>query len=181
MKRILALIILVALLVGSGTAYWRRSRTPTVVLRTAEVQRGSLVVSISATGTVEPEEVIDVGAQVAGQILSFGKDANGRTVDYGSPVEAGTVLARIDDALYASQVTQAKAQVLSAEGGLKRAQADLEQAKAKLYQAERNWERAKQLGSSSALAATDYDNYKAGYDSAKASVLISEAAINQTK
>ena len=45
----------------------------------------------------EPEEVIDVGAQVAGQILSFGKDADGKTVDYGSHVREGTVLARIDD------------------------------------------------------------------------------------
>ena len=42
--------------------------------RTAPITRGDLVVSITATGTVEPEEVIDVGAQVAGLILSFGKD-----------------------------------------------------------------------------------------------------------
>jgi len=177
MKKVLILIVLAGLVVGGGAVYWRREGAPAVVLRTEQVQRGDMVVSISATGTVEPEEVIDVGAQVAGLILSFGTDANGKTVDYGSPVEANTVLARIDDALYTSEVTQAKAQVLTAKGGLKRAEADVEQAKAKLYQAERNWERAQQLGSSSALAATDYDNYKAAYDSAKATVLICEAAI----
>lgn len=181
MKRILILIVLAGLLVGGGAAYWHRGSTSAVAFRTAQVQRDDMVISIAATGTVEPEEVIDVGAQVAGQILSFGTDANGETVDYGSPVEANTVLARIDDALYTSEVEQAKAQVLSAEGGLKRAEADLEQAKAKLFQAERNWERAKQLGSSSALAATDYDNYKASYDSARAAVLICEAAIIEAK
>jgi len=181
MKRILILIVLAGLLVGGGAAYWHRGSTSAVAFRTTQVRRDDMVISIAATGTVEPEEVIDVGAQVAGQILSFGTDANGKTVDYGSPVEANTILARIDDALYTSEVEQAKAQVLSAEGGLKRAEADLEQAKAKLFQAERNWERAKQLGSSSALAATDYDNYKASYDSARATVLICEAAIIEAK
>ncbi len=181
MKKILAFILLAGLLVGGGAGYWRRGSTTAVSFRTEPVRRGDMVVCISATGTVEPEEVIDVGAQVAGQILSFGKDANGRTVDYGSPVEAGTVLARIDDALYTSEVTQAGAQVLSAQGGLRRAEADLEQAKARLFQAERNWERAQQLGSSSALAGTEYDNYRAGYDSAKASVEIAEAAIVQAR
>ncbi|HSW44653.1 MAG TPA: efflux RND transporter periplasmic adaptor subunit [Phycisphaerae bacterium] len=181
MKKILVLVILAGLLVGAGTAYWRRSGATAVVLRTEAVCRGDLVVSISATGTVEPEEVIDVGAQVAGLILSFGQDANGKTVDYGSPVETGTVLATIDDALYTSDLTQAEAQVLTAKGGLQRAEADLEQAKAKLYQADRNWERAKQLGPSSALAGTDYDNYKTGYDTAKANMLSGEAAIVQAK
>jgi HlyD family secretion protein len=181
MRRMLTLIILAGLLVGGGAAYWRRGSTSGVVFRTGQVERGDLVVSIGATGTVEPEEVIDVGAQVAGQILSFGEDAKGRTVDYGSPVEAGTVLARIDDALYTSEVTQAKAQVLSAKGGLQRAEADMGTLNAKLYQAERNWNRAQELGASSALAATDYDNYKATYEVTKASILIGEAAIVQAR
>ena len=42
------------------------------------MKRGNLIATISATGTVEPEEVIDVGAQVAGRIVEFGKDKNGR-------------------------------------------------------------------------------------------------------
>lgn len=51
------------------------------------MKRGDLTVSIIATGTVEPEEVVDVGAQVAGQIVSFGEDADGKTVDYGSVIK----------------------------------------------------------------------------------------------
>jgi len=49
------------------------------------------MVSISATGTVEPEEVIDIGAQIAGQNIEFGRGKNGKTIDYGSVVEAGTI------------------------------------------------------------------------------------------
>ena len=38
----------------------------------------TLVSTINATGTIEPMEVIDVGAQVAGLIRSFGKDKTGK-------------------------------------------------------------------------------------------------------
>ena len=104
MKRLIMRSIFVLVLFGliGGAAAWllQRNDDQAVLYRTSQVTRGDLLVSISATGTVEPEEVIDVGAQVAGQILSFGKDANGKTVDYGSLVEEGTVLARIDDSLY---------------------------------------------------------------------------------
>lgn len=55
--------------------------------------------------------MVDVGAQVAGKVVSFGQDNNGNTIDYGSVVEVGTVLARIDDALYAADVDQARAQL----------------------------------------------------------------------
>ena len=62
-----------------------------VEYRTANLTRGDLVATIGATGTVEPEEVIDVGAQVAGQIIQFGKDTSGKDVDYGSQVKEGEV------------------------------------------------------------------------------------------
>ncbi|NLE61449.1 MAG: RND transporter, partial [Planctomycetes bacterium] len=126
MKKILLLIILAGLAVGGGTVYWSRSSAPAVVFRTEAVSRGDLVVTIPATGTIQPEEVVDVGAQVGGLIVLFGTDANGHPVDYCSPVEEGMVLARIDDSLYKSELTQAEAQVLSAQGGLQRAKADLE-------------------------------------------------------
>ena len=93
-------------------------------LQTAEVKRGDVFASISATGTVEPEEVVDIGAQVTGQILSFGNDTNGKVIDYGSQVEQGMLLARIDDSLYAinkkqteAQLQQAQSSVLSAVQG----------------------------------------------------------------
>ena len=55
---------------------------------------GTLGATITATGTVEPEEAIDVGAQVAGQIVEFGKDKNGKEVDYGAAVEIGRASCR---------------------------------------------------------------------------------------
>jgi HlyD family secretion protein len=180
-KRIVVMLAVLGLIGGAAAWYLERSNGQTVSYRTAQVTRGDLLLSISATGTVEPEEVIDVGAQVAGQIVSFGKDANGKTVDYGSAVKEGTVLARIDDSLYAADAAQAEAQVQSAKVGLQRAEADLEQMKAKLQQAERDWLRAQKLGPSEALAQASYDAYQSTYEIAKANVAVGEAAILQAK
>lgn len=151
-----------------------RAGKPGEIYQFAEVKRGDLLVSIGATGTVEPEEVVDVGAQVAGRIVSFGKDSNGREIDYGSLVEEGTVLAQIDDSLYAADVA-----VDEALAGQARAQLLL--AQAKLTEAERNWNRAQKVGPSQALSPTLYDNYKAGFEIAQATVATAQASIAQAE
>ena len=171
-----SLVILIAVLLLGSAAAWQltRSKSTDTGYRTAELKRGDLVVTISATGTVEPEEVIDVGAQVAGRILSFGKDAKGKTVDYGSMVEAGTVLARIDDSLYAADVAQAEAQLLSNKAGLQKAKADL-------TRTEQDWKRAQLLGSSQALSQSSYESYESAHKTAVAQVAVSEASIRQAE
>lgn len=135
------------------------------------VRRGTLLVTVNATGTLEPEEVIDVGAQVAGQIASFGKDLDGNCIDYGSRVEEGTVLAQIDSALYAADVAEIEAQ-------LQKAAADLVQMRARLTQAESDWTRAQRAGPGS-ISPTAFDGYKAGFEIAKANVAVAEATIAQ--
>lgn len=135
-----------------------------------QITRGELHVTISATGTVEPEETVDVGAQVGGKILSFGNDLAGRPVDYRSEVGKDSVLAKIDDALYRSDLEQASAQ-------LKRAQAALAQAHAKLKQSARDWGRAKKIGPSDALSQTAYDNFEAVFETSQALVKDGEAQV----
>jgi len=181
MKRAVSVAVVAAIIGAGGAWYLYRSDEQTVFYRTAAVERGDLLATISATGTVEPEEVVDVGAQVAGKINSFGQDKNGKTIDYGSVVEEGTILAQIDDSLYAADVAQSTAQLMQAKAGLQRDEADIEQMKAKLYQAQRDWERAQKLGPSEALAESSYDAYKSGYEIAKANVAVGEAAIAQAK
>jgi len=174
--------IAVLILIGSIVAWQLQHRDgQQASFRTVQVSRGDLVVTIGATGTVEPEEVIDVGAQVAGRILSFGKDADSKTVDYGSNVESGTVLARIDDSLYAADVALAQAQVQANEANIRRSEADLQQLQAKLLQAKRDWDRAQRIGPSDAMSPASYDAYESAYESAKAGVAVGEAAIQQAK
>jgi HlyD family secretion protein len=180
-RKLLIALVLVGLVGGAAAWYVQRGGEQDVAFRTAKVARGDLLISIDATGTLEPEEVIDVGAQVAGQIVSFGKDADGKTVDYGSHVEAGTVLAEIDPILYQAQYAEASAQVQQAKAALQVANANLEQAKAKLYQAQRDWERAQKLGPSEALAQAQYDSYKSAFEIAQANVAVNEASILQAQ
>ncbi len=174
----LAAVLLVAL-VSAGYLY--RSGRDGVVFRTVPVKLGDLQAVISATGTVEPEEVVDVGAQVAGRIVAFGTDKNGQEVDYGSVVEDGTVLARIDDALYSADVDQAKATLGVSKATLQRSEADLNQLKAKLYQAQRDWARAQKLGPGDALSQADYDAAQSAFETAKANLEVGKAAIVQAK
>ena len=96
---------------GSGAAYYAKYRNadPPPTFQTAPVKRDTLLVTIGATGTAEPEDLIDVGAQATGRILSFGPrpPRPNKQIDYGTVVEEGTLLAIIDPTIYDAQVAQA--------------------------------------------------------------------------
>jgi len=184
MKRNLALIIpsVVGLIIVCGAIWWFGAKgSKGTVFRTVTVKRGDLEATISATGTVEPEEVVDVGAQVSGIISSFGKDKYGKMIDYGSPVDEGTVLARVDDSLYSAAVEAAKAQLQQATANKISADANVLQMKANLLLAEQNWDRAQKLGPSDALAKSAYDQYQATFEVAKANLEAAKAAVEQSK
>jgi HlyD family secretion protein len=185
MKRTVLILGFIGVLGGLAafgiSSYEHREAHPIVQFQTALIQRGTVTTTISATGTVEPEEVVDVGAQVAGRIIAFGKGQNGKTIDYGSSVEAGTILARIDDSLYAADAAQANAALMEAKANLQQAVASLGQLRAKLDEAERDWKRAQELGPSEALAQTSYDAYKASYETAEANLAVGEASVEQNK
>lgn len=168
MRKHLGLIIWIFAIavIGGGVFYFyqRATALPERSYRTAPVKRGSLVASISATGTVEPEEVVDIGAQVAGRINSFGMDKAGKQIDYGSSVEADMVLAQIDASLYESDLAQAKAQLEVDTAGVAKARADLETSKAKFEQAK-----------------SDSETLKAKLDQANSDLTQFNAKVDQTK
>ena len=173
----LGLVVVALLLLG----YFASGRRTAAAFRSVPVRRGDLVAMISASGTVEPEITVDVGAQVQGIILSFGKDVDNKMVDYGSVVRAGMMLAKIDDTLYIAQVDIDKATVEQARANLVNARANVLQMKAKLEDAAADWHRAETLGPSKALAPTLYDQYKATYLTADANLAMATAAVEQAK
>ncbi len=184
MKRVVkrgVLLAVVAAILAVVLYFVASSGPQPPVFKTVPVERGDLQASISATGTIEPEELVDIGAQVAGKILSFGKDKSGAQIDYGSEVEKGMVLAQIDDAIYAADAAQARAQVDAAKAGMKRSEADLGQLQAKLVQTERDWKRAQKLGPSDALSQSDYDAALSAYEVAKANLEVGKASLLQSR
>jgi HlyD family secretion protein len=204
LKFLLLLVVVGAGVAGLGWGGWYlyHGWNTGPSFRTATAEKGNLLATISATGTIEPEEVIDIGAQVAAQIKFFGQDPtdSARTIDYGSVVHGpvrdkdgkevapGTLLAQLDDNLYKARVEQveaavevSKAQVDAADANLKRAEADLIQMKAKLVQTERDYRRGQRLIQSHTIADVDYDTMQAAYETAKSNLGVDEAAIVQAK
>jgi HlyD family secretion protein len=174
-------IAVVALAGGVGAWWWHARSDSKMSFRTAIVQRGDVAVTISASGTIEPVMAVDVGAQVAGLIKSFGTDINGKRIDYGSVVEEGAVLAKIDDSVYAADLAVANAQMEQAKAGELTAAANLEQMKAKLVQAEAEWKRSQELERSKLMSLSDYETAKANYEVAKANVAVAQASIAQAR
>ena len=177
MKIVLAILAVAGISAGGWYYYTKHlSADPPSNFRTATVLRGDMLPTIGATGTAEPEELVDVGAQINGLLAALGPDPQNpkKSVDWCSVVTEGMLLARIDDSMY-------KAQVDSAQAAFDKAQADLEQMKAKQFQAENDWKRAENLIKQHAIAESDYDAAVANYKVAVANVGVGEAAIKQAQ
>lgn len=91
-----------------------RTATADTAYRFVEVAQGDVESTVSATGTLQATETVEVGTQVSGQIAEI-------YVDFNERVEAGRLLATIDPTLLEQAVR-------SAEVGLARSKADLDQA-----------------------------------------------------
>jgi HlyD family secretion protein len=185
MKKLVILLVLLGVVGGGGAYwYWESQTSSRTVFRYDEVTRGRLVSTISSTGTVQAQEVVDVGAQVAGRIISIGKDAHTQSgiVDWGSEVEGpvfdadgkllkiGTVLAQIDPSLYSAQVK-------SAEASVKSSKADVLQKTATLNQAKRDWARAEKLYAEKGIQQAEYDQFRATIEVANANLEVATANV----
>lgn len=174
------IFILVLALIGGG-AFWflrgKQAQVAQVAYKTSEVTKGQVSSTIRATGTIEPEDLIDVGAQITGQIMEFGTDVDGNEVDYCSVVKKGQLLARIDDVTYKANVTIAKANLGTAQAQLTSAKAEVAQMTALLNQASRDWNRAQKLGVGDALSQKEWDAYQSAYESAVANLEAANASV----
>ena len=165
--------------------FWVNAGSGGPAFRTETVVRKNLSATISATGTLEPQDqAIDVGTQVAGLIMRFGpadpdpndpmKSAtpNGPTVDYCSVVKAGQILAWIDPTIYGAQVKQATAALAVAKANLEKSQANRDGA-LDTYQ--------RDARSPTAIAPGQVYVDKAAYEAAAADCKLQEATITQAE
>ncbi len=167
--------------VGAGVYYgFFKKDEEKVSFRTASVETKDIVKTIDATGTVEPEDLVDVAARVSGEIIAFGKDKDGREVDYGSEIREGDIIALIDDQIQQSNFLSANARLEASKAAQAQAKANLIVAETNLRQAERDWTRAKRLGASEALSQASYDAYLAAWEKATAEIDVAKAKILQS-
>jgi len=138
--------------------------------RVAELVRGPIASSVSATGTLRAVETIDVGTQVSGLVAEVNADFN-------APVRAGQVLARIDPKPFEAQLRQAEAELAVANANLLMQEATLEEltaelggARARLAEAREEFFRKRSLLDRGAAATSDLDTAQVARDEAGARV-----------
>ena len=110
-----------ALLAGGGYYAWQTwfaQDVSTKSFLTAVVTRGNLEDTVTATGTLQPKEFVDVGTQVSGQLKKL-------LVDIGAVVKAKDLLAEIDPSVYQAKVDGDQAQLLNQKALLVDKQAQL--------------------------------------------------------
>lgn len=171
--------------VCAGGAYWwfggDAAAEQQLVFSTTHAVRGDFVNKVQATGTLEPQELVDVGAQVTGEIKEFGTDVNGKRVDYGSEVKAGQLLARIDDTIVELDIQRAEASVAQAKAQIAQAKANIAQSQANKNKADRDLERAKRLGVGDALSQMSYDQYVTSAETAAANFEQAQAQLQSAE
>jgi HlyD family secretion protein len=154
--------VLVAAFLGISR-YWReRQHDRMPRYQTARVERGDIEVIVTATGTLQGLNTVEVGAEVSGRVAQVGVDFNDR-------VKKGQVLAEIDP-------EQSKAAVDEATARVSEAQAAIHQARATLIEAEQNAARAAQQLPQGLISQRDVDAAHAARERAKANVESAEAA-----
>jgi HlyD family secretion protein len=130
---------------------------------TVEIQRGSLSVTVAATGTLKPINQVDVGSELSGTIETV-------EVGYNDRVKFDQILATLN-------TDELKAKALRSEAALESEQAKLEVAKATLVETRLKFQRTQELAAKALASAQDLDNAKAAYLRAQAEVTSAKAQI----
>jgi len=156
---IVAIVVLMQI-VGKGN-------TPNINYETAEVGIGTLSVTVSATGTLEPVNQVEVGSEISGTIKTV-------QVDFNDPVNQGQVLAVMDTDQQQARVNQAKAL-------LQLAQAKVKQVQATVIETSNRLRRAKELEKAKMCSAEECDAAQASYARAEADLASARAQVTEAQ
>jgi HlyD family secretion protein len=130
--------------------YFRtRSENKPVELITTRLHYAPIARSVTATGTIQPVDTVEVGSQVSGTIKNI-------YADYNSVVRAGQLIAELDKSLLTAQASQYHANLQSAESQV-------------VYQ-KQNLDRQTQLFNEKVIAKADLETAQDQYKMAAAAV-----------
>lgn len=146
-------IILLGILIF---VFWPKGNKTMLVLTTEKIKKGNLTTTVTATGTVEPITLVEIGTQVSGVISKI-------YVDFNSEVKANQVIAELDKRMLTSELETAKA--------------NLQSKQVELQQQVRNYNRNKELWEKQAISKADWEDVQTVYETAKLAVTSSQAAV----
>ena len=152
---IIAVIVAVFVIVRGA-----KSGNKELVIRTHAVGTYTVENTVTATGTIEPVETVEVGTQVSGKVETI-------YVDFNSVVKKGDLLCELDKLTLNESVSRAKANLESAESQLKYAKS--------------TFERTQQLYENKAATLADYESAQNTYTQAQMSKKNAQAQYDQAR
>ena len=125
--KVIIIIAAIVVVVGAAVAVGRivfatkdgSDNADAPAIQTATVERGDIAVTIDATGTIKPLNIVEVSSKASGKILELKADAG----DY---VEKDDIIAVIETTYVQISLEQAEADLRAAEARLQQAQIDIE-------------------------------------------------------
>jgi HlyD family secretion protein len=157
------IMLLIVLGLAGGVWFWRvkanAPKGPNYV--TADVTRGDLRETVSATGTLGPIDAVEVGAEVTGRVTSV-------KVDINDVVKKGDLLVEIDTEQLLARLEESQAQVASAQASRLNSTATVKEAESKAA-------RAREMHARGLISDQDLETAVAALDRAKAAVSSSNA------
>ena len=158
MNRRTGTLLLLILLISGGSYGWYTTHKPKPEdqYKFETVEKGTLLQSVSANGTLNPVTLVNVGTQVSGTVIQL-------KADFNDHVQKGQVLALLDPSLFNAQIAQSRANVANAQSGVTLALA--------------NEKRAHDLFTHEYLSKQDYDTSVQALSSAKASLALANAQL----
>ena len=135
-----------------------KSANKELVIRTHVVEEYTVENTVTATGTIEPVETVEVGTQVSGKVEKI-------YVDYNDVVKKGQLMAELDKQTLNQSLSRAKASLTSAES--------------QLNYAKLTYERTKQLYEANAATLAAYQEAQNSYTQAQMSKRNAQAAYDQ--
>ena len=165
MKKLLKILILLVILgaIAYGVKMFFFSEKASAAagpLVSTKVVQTTISTTISATGTLEPVDQVEVGTQVSGDIAKI-------NVDFNSKVKKGQIIAELDKSKLKATLTQAEIAFRSAETDYK-------------YK-ESTYNRVKKLSESHSASAVELETAEYNMNSAKLSVERSQNEVNQAR
>lgn len=166
-KRKLIIAAVIIATVALLTLLFRGEEQKTPKFITAAVERGDLIITVTATGTLAPLNQVDVGSELSGRIETVNADFNDR-------VKRGQVLARINTDEQRARVVQARATLEVADARVLQASATVQETRLKL-------DRCVTLAQQGLCPPQDMDSVRAAHDRAAADLASAKAQVSQAK
>ncbi|HEX8183558.1 MAG TPA: efflux RND transporter periplasmic adaptor subunit [Blastocatellia bacterium] len=129
-RRLLATLLTLSAVVIFAASFWGKKAAASDYI-TAKADRGSVEVTVSATGTLQAVTTVQVGSQASGAVAWLGADFN-------SQVKRGQVIARLDSTTFDAQLENARASVANAEAAVQAATTEIANQDANVLAAKAN-------------------------------------------